>query len=418
MKKYLFTCLILLTGFLTAHAQSNYRSGYIITNDGDTLSGWVDYRTDAINAAVCKFKPTLIDKETVFYPGQIAGYRFADGGKYYISKEITIKESRRTVFLEYLAQGIMNLYFYDNEADNSCSYFFEDENGKMTAVSKKQDEVVEDKEGITRKVVDDSYKGMINYLFREYEPVKNETLQIKYTHKSMLDLLKGYQNQVCTTQQECNVFETKPDKLYLKTTFSVYGGVDCARFYHNFSDVYKYERIHFCSPIIGVKTSFKIPRWNKSFSLQLDFSLNKLNLELNNVYTDTLHKFSVYDRELGIKNYYTDRISFTFDEFNLTLNYGIKYTYPKGFIRPSLEIGKNLFYTYNRRSKVNVKFHDMYSHSMEYELNYDDVIFRDPNTYIAVGLNFHLGHDHFLFLEYCKVRPDYNPWQMKLGYTF
>jgi hypothetical protein len=37
------------------------------------------------------------------------------GGKYYISKEVNIEEEVQTVFLEFLVNGITNLYYYRGE---------------------------------------------------------------------------------------------------------------------------------------------------------------------------------------------------------------------------------------------------------------------------------------------------------------
>ena len=63
-KKTILYRLILLNAFLllisTIYAQSNYRPGFIITLQKDTVYGVIDYRTDKINATRCVFLITLL----------------------------------------------------------------------------------------------------------------------------------------------------------------------------------------------------------------------------------------------------------------------------------------------------------------------------------------------------------------------
>ena len=63
MKTTAFTLILMLIGILAVQAQDNYKLGYIITNENDTINGWIDYRTDAQNGEVCKFKTTENGKE-------------------------------------------------------------------------------------------------------------------------------------------------------------------------------------------------------------------------------------------------------------------------------------------------------------------------------------------------------------------
>ena len=146
MKKYLLTSILLFSFILTVHAQSNYSSGYIITNDQDTIFGLIDYRTDKMNALTCHFKKDLTSAEQTYLPGQIFGYRFTDAGKFYISKFVTINSIQQKVFLEYLLQGIMNLYYYCDESDAEYLnyYFFENENGEVVSITKHPDKIIKE----------------------------------------------------------------------------------------------------------------------------------------------------------------------------------------------------------------------------------------------------------------------------------
>jgi hypothetical protein len=107
---------------LWGNSQNNYVPGYIITNKQDTIHGLIDFRTDRMNNSVCKFKVSLQDSVKTYLPYEISGYRFVNETKYYISKTVTIDKVEYKLFLEYLVQGILNLYYLDN--GNPC-YIFE-----------------------------------------------------------------------------------------------------------------------------------------------------------------------------------------------------------------------------------------------------------------------------------------------------
>ena len=55
MNKILTIVTSLTFVFLEVSAQINPMQGYIITNEGDTIHGTIDYRSDAKNARECNF---------------------------------------------------------------------------------------------------------------------------------------------------------------------------------------------------------------------------------------------------------------------------------------------------------------------------------------------------------------------------
>lgn len=110
MKYIIILFLTFCTG-ISLYAQSNYKQGYIITNENDTINGLIDFRTDRANSNVCKFKKSEKSDEQVFHPGEILGYRFIKEMKYYVSRTVEIDKIKQTVFLEYLVQGIKDPIF-------------------------------------------------------------------------------------------------------------------------------------------------------------------------------------------------------------------------------------------------------------------------------------------------------------------
>ena len=83
MKKILLVTSLLLNGML--FAQSNYQSGYVIKNNGDTLRGFIDTREWTVSPKFIKFKTTNDDNKFIeFYPNTINGFKVGDD-EYYLS---------------------------------------------------------------------------------------------------------------------------------------------------------------------------------------------------------------------------------------------------------------------------------------------------------------------------------------------
>ena len=64
-------------------SQTDFRPGYVIKNEGDTVYGVIDYRGDQLMSKVCKFKNSN-NKLFSYSPFDIQSFRFVDG-KYYVS---------------------------------------------------------------------------------------------------------------------------------------------------------------------------------------------------------------------------------------------------------------------------------------------------------------------------------------------
>lgn len=96
--------------------------GYVITNPGDTLFGEIDYRGDLLMGKLCRFKDNN-GEEQEFLPAGIQGYRFIDS-KYYISLEV----NGRNVFLEYLINGKVSIYYLRDDAGD---HYYIDKEGEV-----------------------------------------------------------------------------------------------------------------------------------------------------------------------------------------------------------------------------------------------------------------------------------------------
>ena len=71
--------------FYCLTSQTEYRPGYVITKEQDTLFGALDYRSDAIMSKRCRLQKGV--DFTDFSPEDISGFRF-EQGKYFVSRSI------------------------------------------------------------------------------------------------------------------------------------------------------------------------------------------------------------------------------------------------------------------------------------------------------------------------------------------
>ncbi|MDR1699259.1 MAG: hypothetical protein LBR75_05505 [Prevotellaceae bacterium] len=421
-KNILFVFFLLQSVF--SFAQSNFKPGIVITNSNDTLQGYIDYRTDEMNARIARFKFNLENTEVKsFVPGEIAGYRFTDAGRYYVSRTIEITAGKpQTVFLEFLVQGMLNLYFYHDRESSLDFYVFEDKNGKMTYTTRRP-ELVTTTSGGSLLRDDKQFRGIIAHNFQEYKPVQNEVKDMDFDHSSMINFVKNYHSALCITGEECIVFEGKEDRKFFKPNFFVSGGVE----YQSFSKKYNNEYFgnvkltsNNTAPIIRTGVELSMPRLGNSISVPVSVYFSKIEWDLkgkvNGVLTNNYHQIQYFS---------ANRIG---------VDVSVKYTYPQGRIRPNAEFGLNLL-DYNFSGEYNVLFvnkGEIWNSSND-SFSYWD---RIGSVYFGAGVNVLVRKEQVLFfnIKYKRDKPTQfyqeagiptnnnvvtaNIWQFEVGYKF
>jgi len=269
MKKRIFFSFLFLSICLTStFAQGNFKRGFIITNEGDTVSGWIDFRTDARNMQVCDFRETETGETRSFRPSQIFGYRFYEEGKFYVSREIVINGIPRTVFLEFILQGNKNLFYYIDTVPfhNVEYYFFEDQSGRMIPVTRRPDELT----ASSQRRQDLRYRGVIRYIFQEHKSIAQQADNIEFNHQSMIEIARQYHDLTCPIGEECIIFETKEYKKKYVYRFSAYGGA--------FTMFERGNSLRFV-PMIGGRLNIFTPRYDNNLSYIVDLGIVPIPLD-------------------------------------------------------------------------------------------------------------------------------------------
>ena len=132
MKKFIIFVLWAVSATVTM-AQVNPKSGIVITNTGDTLRGNIDLRTNEKLSKQCTFQANGKSETKIYKPGDIEGFRFDEGGKFFVTRRLNVTGEPQLYFAEFMVQGKMNLYCITHNSEDH--FFFEREDGEMAELT-------------------------------------------------------------------------------------------------------------------------------------------------------------------------------------------------------------------------------------------------------------------------------------------
>ena len=306
MKTKCISILVLTFFSLFIQAQTYFKPGYVMKSDGDTLFGEVDYRGGARMSRICTYRHDAKDSVRHFSPEDILGYRFPES-KYYVSKLVDGKK----IFLEYLVNGRVNVYYLKDEREEDHYYIEKDSLGLAELPYKEGYKMKEGQEYLYKST---KHFGLLTYYMQDAKGLQREILTIKKPgHENLITLAKDYHNAVCT-DDKCIIYAKKlpPFKV----------GVEVAAGQMYVND-YVFGKYNF--PLAGVLAHIWMPQVNENLFLKTGILLPA--------------------------GQPSDSISSGF-----VIPFQIEYVYPHGIIRPKLAIGTNLpFLTFDITPGVNVK---------------------------------------------------------------
>lgn len=171
-------------------AQSDFQKGYVINNDQDTLHGWIDNKAFHFNAQHCDFKTDLAGEASRYKPSDLQGYRFV-GGKFYVTKEV----DGALVFLEYLIDGIMDIYFYQG-LDRKARYYAQKEGSPLLEL--RYEAGTKRVDGTQYSYENKHYTGPLKYLTNDYPLFQHRIDKMgKLKHKEIISLAEDYHEKSC-----------------------------------------------------------------------------------------------------------------------------------------------------------------------------------------------------------------------------
>ena len=285
MNKFIFILFVTLI-HINVHAQINPMQGYIITNEGDTIRGTIDYRSDVRNARECRFATEGEKEYKTFVPADIKGYRFADNGIYYVTRTFAIDGQEKTFFAEYLLQGGVSLYRHkENDTDY---YFLVGEDGRVGTV--KNDGVLI----ATPKEADKAKREALreaSQIFAKSSKARNELWLREITAENLTKITRDYDMEYCTSSGDCVQFRYDSKKarslqVKLRLQAALGLGANSLEPTKNAYDKENNQTMTALVPQVGIGADFLFPRSNKHWSLQALALLSYWNMskEMRNMY--------------------------------------------------------------------------------------------------------------------------------------
>jgi len=321
--KQLLLGLLFIGGSL--NAQTDFRPGYIVKLNNDTVFGTIDYRGDKLMGEVCRFKKN--ESETNYSPNDISEFRFIDS-KYFVSKKIDGKN----VFLEFLIKGKVGIYYLrDYKGDH---YYLEKDSIPITEIP--YEKGIKYVENTAYWHESKRHIGVLNYFMQDAPDLQKRIASLKEpTHENLISLAEDYHNKVCK-DRACIIYEKKINLFQLN--IDIVGGLINYQNAENL-DIKNYFQG-------GVLTHLWMPRVaeNIYFKSGILFSTSKTSNT-----TKAIYKIPIQ----------------------------IEYKYPKGIVRPVFAFGINLYEPINHSlalsGGVNIRLDKSLSFVVYYDLDFNPV---------------------------------------------
>lgn len=346
--KHFYLTLITCLFFGQAFAQTDFRPGYIVQH-GDTLRGYVDYRGAVRSSKTTTYRPAPDAKEQAFSPDQLEGYGFDREQKIYESKRVPATEAQaeQLLFLQALVKGRISIYNYRDGNDRD-HFYLSKEGANLVELVEQVYTRTDPKSGKKYRVVDRPYLGVIASAFSDCPALTEKRLEnVMLRHSSLAKVGIEYNRCVGSTQ-----FIPEPKKASITLVPVVALSFPSL----HVSGSHYYARGDFRSTGLGLGGGIAMQVANPSMSEKLSLIVELL--------------YAPYRFEGKVEGTYntgrTTSYDLLFDLNYLKLPLQLRYTFPKGKVRPFANIGPSYSYAVHSK-RVESRYSSFHSTSYSEE---------------------------------------------------
>lgn len=177
MKKTISAVVLLICIATASFSQTDFKKGYIVKLNGDTLHGFINFRKEAQNYTECNFKRFQTAFPVNYSPDKLKAYGIDDSKQY-----VAVRLNSQFVFVEYLVKGNLSLLFYKQ---GSQHFYIRDQEGTLVELESGK---------TTDPKANQTYRHYKEYLLNKMNTValEKEIQNSKMEVGSLTQLVKQY----------------------------------------------------------------------------------------------------------------------------------------------------------------------------------------------------------------------------------
>ncbi len=324
-KLTLFLALVLGLGATAAHAQADFRPGYVVLPSGDTLRGEVDYRGIRRNSQLCQFRLLTAGANVqVLRPNALRGFGYA-GSLVYRSRLTPQADSAerprpaRLFFLQVLVDGLATLYTRRDNNNGETRYYLQGTASAVQELAYRREEVITVTQRYYRDV--NTYRGTLATAFADCPAVLPAVAATPFKESALVAVVQRYNN--CRQPSSVAV---RPVRKKGQLSLGVLAGMQTSQ-------------LVFRGDINQTAGNFR-GRPAPELGLSLHFISPMLSEKLM-LRVEALYASQSYEDEYVYSSLFTPLTSYQVrtETSYLRVPLLLRYTLPKGKVRPFVEIG-------------------------------------------------------------------------------
>ncbi len=326
---YLFCAGLLLAA--TALAQRNYVSAALLLQNGDSLSGQIDYRKWDVNPLSVSFREGNDAAAREYAPADIKGFLIRGNQEMYLSMPAAIDVTQETVdhlsatqhrdsiggvhFLRVLMDGPVKLLLYTDRFHRQ--HFFIMEKDSLTALIKKQVYISnQESVGYGQLKTHHFYRQQLAGVFGDCVPARHLSV-LDYSERALRSVLQQYAGCRYPGQQ----LVTRKEDRDTRVSLGLMGGAGLNTYRFSGSHPFAPRKYgNTVAPVVGIFLDVPVSRYRQKISW-------------NNELIYTTRAFSSSWSSNGFYNEVD--VQFHYIQVQTLL----KYTLPQGSLRPYVNVG-------------------------------------------------------------------------------
>lgn len=208
MRKIIYIFLLLIN--IKAVSQT-FNSGYIISENGDSIPGYILDQIDNEMQFKIEFKNSIIDNSSISYsPEDILGFGF-DYGRTFEQQSVA-KGNKDTlkVFAKRIVQGRINLYMNSNQIIANEELFLKNNNlDEVVHIKRPKKEIVTRPNGSKYSYQSKIFIGFLNYIVSDVPNYKIYNDKERFSTKKIINRIKEYNSLFSKDYSTSNYIEQR-----------------------------------------------------------------------------------------------------------------------------------------------------------------------------------------------------------------